>query len=230
MEQALLQLSQFSAAQRWLLFGAENLFITFLVLWLGGSIRTGKVWHRSFFTYPARSWSICLLTNVLNTVITYAGYWLWQKGWIVITFGINARILTDFLFMFLAMDLLMYVFHLGIHKTFLYRIVHGLHHEAVDPEPIDLFILHPAETLGFGSLWLLVLVALPLNAWAIAAYLVVNVLFGMIGHLGMEPFAASRVWAWLGTSSFHHAHHREVNANFGFYTTIWDRIFGTYRP
>ncbi|WP_368662351.1 hypothetical protein [Zobellia laminariae] len=27
---------------------------------------------------------------------------------------------------------------------------------------------------------------------------------------------------------FHKTHHQQANSNFGFYTVIWDRIFGTF--
>jgi sterol desaturase/sphingolipid hydroxylase (fatty acid hydroxylase superfamily) len=131
------------------------------------------------------------------------------------------------------MDLLMYLFHYLIHKTFLYKAVHLLHHEAVDPKPIDLFILHPVETFSFGALWLILLVSYPFNGYAIALYLLINILFGLMGHLGREPLPEKvrrlPVLRYLGTSTFHHDHHKDVNHNFGFYTTIWDRLFGTLR-
>jgi len=135
--------------------------------------------------------------------------------------------------LFVAMDLLMYVFHIIIHKTFLYKAVHQLHHDAIDPKPIDLFVLHPVETMGFGSLWLMLLMVYGFNIYAIIIYLVVNVIFGLAGHLGIEPLPAKvRQWPvirYLGTSTFHHHHHQDIQHNFGFYTSVWDRLFNTYR-
>jgi sterol desaturase/sphingolipid hydroxylase (fatty acid hydroxylase superfamily) len=68
------------------------------------------------------------------------------------------------------------------------------------------------------------------NLWAVVIYLSLNVLFGIVGHLGFEPLAAYKSgWIrYLGTSDFHHAHHRDIHGNFGFYTSLWDRLFGTY--
>lgn len=31
----------------------------------------------------------------------------------------------------------------------------------------------------------------------------------------------------IGSSSFHAGHHRTPATNFGFYSTVWDRLFGT---
>jgi sterol desaturase/sphingolipid hydroxylase (fatty acid hydroxylase superfamily) len=58
--------------------------------------------------------------------------------------------------------------------------------------------------------------------------------FGMLGHLSIEPFP--RYWLRIPglklicTSTFHYIHHQNGNYNFGFYTTIWDRIGNTLAP
>lgn len=185
------------------------------------------------YAYTRREWLICGMTNVLNTVVTYAGFWLWKDGLIVIRVEPSWKILTDFLLLFFSMDFLMYLFHFLIHKTMLYQLIHRLHHEATDPKPMDLFILHPVETLSFGGMWLVLLLLLPFNWYAILIYLTVNLVFGLIGHLGMEPLPIRWQDSWvmrgLGSSTFHHDHHRDVDHNFGFYTTIWDILFGTLR-
>ncbi|WP_342328230.1 sterol desaturase family protein [Pedobacter sp. FW305-3-2-15-E-R2A2] len=227
-------LLELPAIYLWPVFLLENVLITVLVLW------SGRVIQQRFsplaipaYTYSRKEWLICGLTNLLNTVVTYIGYWLWKNAFIGISTEVSVFILIDFLILFLAMDLLMYVFHYIIHKTWLYKAIHGLHHEAVNPKPIDLFVLHPLETISFGALWLLLLLLWTFNLYAIIIYLMINVLFGMIGHLGMEPLNATLrnkpLLKYLGTSSFHHQHHQDIDHNFGFYTSIWDRLFGTYK-
>jgi sterol desaturase/sphingolipid hydroxylase (fatty acid hydroxylase superfamily) len=175
---------------------------------------------------------ICGVTNILNTVVTYAGYWMWKHGIIIINTDISWMMILDFLILFFAMDLLMFIFHLIIHKTFLFKAVHQLHHQAVDPTPIDLFVLHPVEAISFGVLWLILLTLYPFNIYAVMIYLTVNVVFGLAGHLGMEPLPEKvrnlPLLKYLGTSTFHHNHHQDIHHNFGFYTSIWDRLFGTY--
>ena len=86
--------------------------------------------------------------------------------------------------------------------------------------------------MGFGSLWLLLMAVYPANFLAIVAYLTVNVLFGALGHSGVEPFPSSwqrnPLLKYLGSSGFHFEHHQNDQRNFGFYTSIWDRLFGTF--
>lgn len=234
MDKLLQQLATLSDLSAWIIFLVENVLLTVVVLYAGRVLL--KKWGGPLATpyeYTRREWVMCGLTNVLNTVVTYAGFWLWKEHIIVIRTDISWRMLPDFLLLFFAMDLLMYLFHFLIHKTFLYKAVHQLHHMAVDPRPIDLFILHPVETLSFGALWLALLTMYAFNVYAILFYLTVNLMFGLAGHLGMEPLPARMqqlpVVRWLGTSTFHHNHHQDLAHNFGFYTSVWDRLFGTLR-
>jgi lathosterol oxidase len=224
----------------WIIFLVENTAILLGVLvWghlLQGQQPTAPAAQQPIttaFVYNHRQWRIAAVTTILNTIVTYVGYWLWTQHEIRLTSAFSGRTLLDAAFLFFAMDLLMYIFHYIIHKTPLYKLLHTLHHEATDPQPIDLFILHPLETLSFGALWLLLLLLFPLNIYGIIIYLVINVIFGMTGHLGMEPLPEKvRQWPvlkYLGTSTFHHTHHRNEQCNFGFYTSIWDRVFHTFK-
>jgi len=218
----------------WTIFLLENILLTWLVLITGRYIQQQLVPQSvTPFTISRKEWLICAGTNVLNTVVTYAGYWLWKQGLIKTPYEISWRIAAHFLLLLLAMDLLMFLFHFIIHKTVLYKAVHGLHHQAIHPKPMDLFILHPLETLSFGALWLVLLIFFPFNIYAIILYLIVNLVFGLTGHLGIEPLPANirrlPVFNWLGTSTFHHDHHEHVGYNFGFYTNLWDRLFGTLK-
>lgn len=212
-------------------FLAENAAIMLGVLVLGNRLQRKPA--AVMFAYSPHQWRIAWITTLLNTLVTYMGYWLWTKRYISLSTDLSVQVLVDALFFFLAMDFLMYVFHYGIHKTWLYKVLHRLHHEAADPEPIDLFVLHPLETLSFGALWLFLLLLFDVNIYGVIIYLVINVLFGMAGHLGMEPVPENirrwRVLKYLGTSTFHHTHHRDEQCNFGFYTSIWDRLFHTFR-
>ncbi|AFD05461.1 sterol desaturase family protein [Solitalea canadensis] len=230
LETFLLTFQSVSPVLLWLIFLLENTIIMMLALVVGELIINRKYFLRGIRTYSKRDWIIGVSTCCINTAITYLGFWLWKHQYIDIKFDWNGLVLIDFLLMFFVMDLLMFLFHYGIHKTGVYKKIHELHHTAIDPKPIDLFVLHPAETIGFGTLWLMVLYVFELNIYAIIFYLMLNVLFGIIGHLGFEPFKKGNViFKWLGTSTFHHHHHQHIDCNFGFYTTIWDQLFGTLK-
>lgn len=178
--------------------------------------------------------ALAALCVVANSLVTIAGWWLWRRGIIVVRRDTGWRACLDVLVLLLVMDLAMYVSHRIAHHRWIYPLVHHTHHRYDRPRPIDLFVLNPLEVLGFGGLWLAV-IALYSSSWlGMLVYLTLNLLFGMAGHLGVEPLPKS--WArWpilgqIGTSTFHAGHHRDGGGNFGFYTLIWDRLFGTLHP
>ncbi|WP_208177265.1 sterol desaturase family protein [Hymenobacter negativus] len=218
------------------IFLTENLLVLLLALGFGYLLQVvfGRSRALGPVHHPISGQEIRLATCTLliNTVVTYAGFVLWRQGFITIREEFSWRILLDFVVLFLGMDLLMYGFHYVIHQTVLYRWIHALHHEYAEPQPIDLFVLHPLETFGFGGLWLLLMAVYPANFLAIFAYLTVNVLFGVVGHSAVEPFPRawerSPVLRYIGSSGFHFQHHQNDQSNFGFYTSIWDRMFGTF--
>lgn len=171
----------------------------------------------------------------LNTLVTVVGIIMWQNGIIRVNFDMNIlRIIFDTILLIFAMDLAMYVFHRIAHHPMLYPIIHRTHHRFENPRPLTLFVLNPFETLGFGSLWLLVITIYPANWAAIIVYLTLNIVFGLVGHIGVEPmpdsWVNSPIIRYISTSTFHAEHHFDDEHNFGFYTLIWDRLFGTISP
>jgi sterol desaturase/sphingolipid hydroxylase (fatty acid hydroxylase superfamily) len=136
--------------------------------------------------------------------------------------------------MLLAMDCGMYCTHRLAHLPPLYRLFHTFHHRHETTYPLSLFVLHPLEVLGFGLLMLVFLLVYPMSGPGLVAYLVLNVLWGTLGHSGVEPFPSatqkSPGLSLLGTSTFHAEHHEAPGFNYGFYTLIWDRLFGTLHP
>ena len=168
---------------------------------------------------------------VMNSVVTLIGWYLWRAGYIVVRRDVGLRAWLDALVLLAIMDLAMYVSHRIAHVPIIYRLVHETHHKFDRPRPIDLFVLNPIEVLGFGGLWLAVICVYSSSWLGMLIYLTFNLLFGMMGHLGVEPFPESweRHWLlrYLGTSTFHARHYHNGRGNFGFYTLIWDRLFGT---
>ncbi len=212
------------------LLGFENLLVFSLGVGLGNLLdrRSGPRLGPSAPAVTKLERWLAITTVVLNTLVTWAGWHLWKTGWIhVRSAGIGASLL-DAAVLLLVMDAAMYVLHRVAHHPLIYRLVHGLHHRFDAPRPLTLFVMHPLEVLGFGSLWLAVIVLRSPTWGGMTLYLGLNVLFGIVGHLSVEPLALPESLAgWLGTARFHGDHHRDPEGNFGFYTRVWDRLFGT---
>lgn len=176
--------------------------------------------------------SLCV---VLNSFVMLGGWRLFDAGVVVVDGSPSGwRWIVDAVLLAVVMDLAMYVTHRLAHVQPFYRWVHSIHHRYEHPRPLTLFVLHPIEVLGFGGLWITVLCAHAFSLGGIFLYLTLNTLFGTVGHIGVEPLP--KAWArWpvlrrIGTSTFHALHHQRRATNFGFYTAIWDRLFGTLDP
>lgn len=173
-------------------------------------------------------------TILINTLITIIGWHLWRIGIIHFREDTGVWVLVDVLILLFVMDFMMYALHRVAHLPVLFHILHSTHHEYENPRPLTLFVLNPAETLSFGSLWLFVIICYSFSWIGMSIYLVLNVVFGAIGHLGVEPFPSNwqriPVLRYISTGLFHVQHHKDLNHNYGFYTSIWDKIFKTLHP
>lgn len=173
----------------------------------------------------------CVLANSL---VTFAGVCLWRRGLLQFRDTLGWHTLMDFGILLGVMDAMMYLLHRVAHHPLFYAWMHRTHHRYENPRPLTLFVMNPLETLAFGALWISVLLIYSPTWLGMLLFLTANTAFGMVGHLGVEPFPDGwkriPVLNWLSTSTFHHQHHRDRVHNLGFYTTIWDRLFRTLSP
>jgi sterol desaturase/sphingolipid hydroxylase (fatty acid hydroxylase superfamily) len=220
-----------------LVFLVENVIILALVVMLGGWI-AARLGSRRVALPPeplSRTEVIVALINVLlNTATTLAGLWLWRSGVVHFRTDTGLLALADVLVLLFGMDLLMYVLHRLAHTRMLYALLHKFHHRYDRPRPLTLFALSPFENLAFGGLWLAVISVYHASWLGMSVYLALNVFFGAVGHLGVEPFplgwVRNPVLRNFAGGSFHAQHHQDMKHNFGFYTLFWDRMLGTLRP
>jgi Delta7-sterol 5-desaturase len=131
-------------------------------------------------------------------------------------------------------DAYFYWMHRAMHSPRLYRLLHRVHHESVNPTPLAAFSFHPLEALlEFG--WILPLaLVLPIHQTAFLFLSLWSMVWNIVGHLGYELFPAGFTrhwfWGWFNTSTHHNMHHQRVSSNYGLYFNIWDRLMDTNHP
>lgn len=172
---------------------------------------------------------------VISAVVAFIGWLLWKAGWIIMRPASFGGALLDTALLLLVMDFAMYWGHRVAHHRLLFPWIHSWHHRYDNPRPLTLFVLHPLENFTFGGMWLLAIsgagVAGGFTSYGMLIYLTLNIGFGICGHLGVQPFRKSLTRLPLlrnfAGSHFHATHHADETRNFGFYTSIWDRLWGT---
>lgn len=172
------------------------------------------------------------ITVLCNAFVLVLGVYLWKYQIVQINFNASwGTVLWQVIVLVLVMDFLMYVFHRLAHMPIIYSFIHRKHHDHTHVNALSLFVLSPFEAIGFGLFLIVVLGCFSFSYQAIMLYLLINLLWGTIGHFNIElfpAFAKSMVGQWIGTARFHNTHHQMPQANYGFYTTLWDKIAGTF--
>lgn len=225
---------EFSPLKAFFSFLVLNIFIFFSSVFMGSQMLRYFADRRVCRTPEPVSLKesvYCVSTVILNSAVTLAGWYLWKLDIIKIKSSVDIQSFLDILVLFFSLDFFMYILHRIAHIRFFYPLLHKTHHNYKEVKPVSLFVLNPLENLSFGLLWLCTLTVYPTCWISITAFLTLNLLFGTLGHLGVEPLPdkmkGGLFMKIFTTSSFHSFHHSDPDHNFGFYTMIWDRVFNT---
>lgn len=110
-------------------------------------------------------------------------------------------------------ELHFFVIHRAIHWGPLYRWVHSVHHNSVNPSPWSSLSMHPVEAAAyFGvALWVLVLPSHPF----VAVYFFTVAGFGaVVGHIGFDRLELGEHHAPASHAYAHYLHHRHFEVNY----------------
>ncbi|MEX8519695.1 MAG: sterol desaturase family protein [Leptothrix sp. (in: b-proteobacteria)] len=125
-------------------------------------------------------------------------------------------------------ELHFYVIHRAIHTAWLYKWIHSIHHNSVNPSPWSSLSMHPVEAFLYHAvaLWHLVIPSNPI----VALYQLHMAGFGAInGHLGFEKLELTQDQAMESHAYTHYLHHKYFEVNFGGDGLVpLDQWFGTW--
>lgn len=128
-------------------------------------------------------------------------------------------------------DLWFYGAHRLLHRPSLFRHVHAVHHRSVDVNPFSSYSFHIVEAALLTGWVVPVALLVPLPLPALAAVQLIGLANNVMAHLGYELLPAGwlriPLLGWSNTATFHAMHHSRPNGNFGLFTRVWDRLFGT---
>lgn len=134
----------------------------------------------------------------------------------------------------LIQDLYFYWMHRFAHLPAIYERVHKTHHLSTNPSAFAAFAFHPLEAIFEIAIFVVMVIVLPMNFYALILVGLSSLAYNVYGHLGYEIMprfiAKSPLGRLLNTSAYHNQHHRTYRYNYGLYTVIWDRLHGTFHP
>jgi sterol desaturase/sphingolipid hydroxylase (fatty acid hydroxylase superfamily) len=135
---------------------------------------------------------------------------------------------------FLLLDLAVYMQHVVFHHVPWFWRLHRVHHADTQFDVTTAVRFHPVEIL-LSLVWkVAVIITFGIPALAVLVFEIVLNASAMFSHANVRlPVSLDRVLrAIVVTPDMHRVHHsvvpREINTNFGFNLSVWDRLFGTY--
>ncbi|EHR5764867.1 sterol desaturase family protein [Vibrio sp. Vb2110] len=141
----------------------------------------------------------------------------------------------NILFSVLLLDLIIYLQHLVFHKTKLLWKIHRVHHADLDIDVTTGIRFHPLEIVISMGVKIAAIFILGVSPVAIVVFEIVLNASAMFNHSNAKLALPldSKLRKIFVTPDVHRVHHsitvKETHSNFGFFLSIWDRFFGTYR-
>lgn len=135
-----------------------------------------------------------------------------------------------------AMDFAIWLQHVMVHAVPVLWRLHQVHHADPDYDMTTGARFHPLEIILSMLIKFAVIAVLGAPAAAVLVFEVLLNATAMFNHGNVKlPVGVDApLRLLLVTPDMHRVHHStdqaEANSNFGFNLSIWDRLFGTYRP
>ncbi len=163
------------------------------------------------------------------TAYEVLGLWAWANGWGPwTTFADNPVWLVIFgLLIPIIHEVHFYLIHRLIHVPFLYRWVHSVHHNSVNPSPWSSLSMHPVEHLLYWSGSLIHLI-LPSHPLLLIYHTQLTGTGAVIGHVGFDKIELGKEGG-VDTHAFaHYLHHKYFEVNYADGMVPLDQWFGTW--
>ena len=135
---------------------------------------------------------------------------------------------------FLLLDLAVYMQHVVFHHVPWFWRLHRVHHADTQFDVTTAIRFHPLEIIASLAWKIAVIIVFGIPAMAVLVFEIVLNASAMFSHANFSlPAGVDRLLrSLIVTPDMHRIHHsivaREINSNFGFNLSVWDRLFGTY--
>ena len=140
-------------------------------------------------------------------------------------------IILHLLFFLICEDFSFYCTHRLLHTKYLYSKIHKLHHKYRHTVGIASEFAHPIEFV-FGNILTtysgVLILGRRTHFFTDCVWTFIRIAETTDGHCGYNfPWSPYRLLPLSAGEDYHNYHHQEFEGNYGSFSTIWDRLFGT---
>ncbi|KAF3769664.1 hypothetical protein M406DRAFT_343800 [Cryphonectria parasitica EP155] len=128
-------------------------------------------------------------------------------------------------FFIMFTDFCIYWIHRWLHHPLIYKRLHKPHHKWIMPTPFASHAFHPLDGFAQSLPYHIFPLIFPLQKVAFLLLFVIVNIWTILIHDG-EFVSDNPV---INGAACHSIHHLAFNYNYGQYTTLWDRLGGSYR-
>ena len=200
-----------------------------------GYLKARKIQPKGFKWKQFRFEAMIAVVSIAISGVLIGGAqtWLKNNGWITFNHGPATWwvVLLEYAAYFITFDTWFYWLHRWMHNEPYYKWIHKLHHRSTSPNLLTTLSVHPFESFINGGWMVIFITAYPVHDVTMLLIAPTNIFMGLYVHSGYEllPKWWNKSWAtkWFISATFHDHHHKYFTANFGGYTSVWDRICGT---
>ena len=139
-----------------------------------------------------------------------------------------------FIIAFILMDLAIYFQHVMFHALPMFWRFHRVHHSDLDCDISTGLRFHPFEMIISILFKFVIIISIGAPVIAVVCFEIILNAASMFTHSNIKiPANLEKLVRWIVvTPDMHRIHHsvneNETNSNFGFFISVWDRLFGTY--
>ena len=120
-----------------------------------------------------------------------------------------------------------YCIHRLIHTPLLYKWVHSVHHNSINPSPWSSLSMHPVEHLLYWSGSLIHLIV-PSHPLLVLYHLQISGTGAVIGHIGFDKIEYGDTSAMDTHAYAHYLHHKYFEVNYADGALPFDKWMGTW--
>lgn len=190
-------------------------------------------YNRWIPNYGLVLWGTLLVYLVFPMSSTFFAEWVSSKGYGLFNqFDMNLPL--SFVLGLILLDLAIYGQHWFFHKwTWGWRL-HRIHHCDLHLDASSALRFHPLEILISMAFKFFLIGTLGLSFWTVLTFEVILNGCAIFNHGNIQIPHKLEKWIrfLIVTPDMHRVHHsqvlREMNSNYGFNLSIWDRLFKTY--
>lgn len=124
-------------------------------------------------------------------------------------------------------ELHFYCIHRLIHTPWLYKRVHSVHHNSINPSPWSSLSMHPVEHLLYWSGTLIHLIV-PSHPLLVLYHLQITGTGAVIGHIGFDKIETGEGLAFDTHAYAHYLHHKYFEVNYADGQLPLDKWMGTW--